>query len=99
MMQSGEILLSVHPWVSGCRADGWYGPVEVELSVQGMCWEGAIDAVLEEAAEQARKLGSNAVLNLEINVYPFREGGARVSLKGTAAKIAPLFADVPLVFP
>lgn len=95
-MRVGEVLLTIHPWVSGCRADGWYGPVEFELPVRGKCWEEAIDIVLETAAAQARDLGGNAVLNLEIHVSPFavRDGEPcpTIGIKGTAAKIEPLFA-------
>lgn len=95
-MTVGEIALTANPWISGTRAAGWYGPVEVKQPVAGRCWEDAIDSVLEEAAAQARALGPNAVLNVEINVSPFAQRNGEpcptIELKGTAAKLEPLFA-------
>lgn len=94
MMHSGEILLSVHPWVTGTRACGWYDVVELHHAVSGKCWEDAIDGILNAAADRARDIGGNAVVGVEIFVDPFHEGGATIHLKGTIAKLESLFAGI-----
>lgn len=94
-MRVGDVILTADTWVSGARAQGWYGPVDFELPVRGQCWEEAIDTVLETAAAQCRALGGNAVCKVEIHVSPFAvrngEPCPTIGIKGTIANLEPLF--------
>lgn len=90
----GDVLLSINPWVGGTRAKGYWGPIKIERMVSGPSWEEAIDAILEDAADEARVRCCNAVVGMEITCDPYRPNGGHIRFEGTAADLEPLFAGV-----
>lgn len=90
---SEQIILSSEPWVGGMQVRGWFGPVECDREVIGKSWEEAVYDLREDAAEKAREMGGNAVVGIEIECHPWC-APAKISLKGTVARLEPLFAGV-----
>lgn len=94
MIRCGEVMLTGAPWISGMRALGYYEGVKFEHQVRGKSWEEAIDALLEDAAERARAVACNAILNFQIDVHPYRENGPVIAFRGTFSRQETLFAGV-----
>jgi hypothetical protein len=89
------------PWPGGVRASLYFGPISADVFVPDRTrdrvyrWEAATDEALEVLVEQARVLGANAVVSLQIDLDPFalspltRESGLRIRATGTAARLEP----------
>lgn len=86
-----EVQIFSSPWVSGTRAAAYFGPITVERLVPHGDVT-ALDEVLQDLKDKAKKLGANAVVGREITLDPFDESGlVKVTIVGTAANLAPLF--------
>lgn len=86
-----NVILSVSPYPSGMRAQGYWGPLHLERVIVGKSWEEGIDELLEEAAQAARDLSCNAVVNIEISCDPYHQDGGKVWITGTIASLEPWF--------
>ncbi len=89
-----DVILSIHPSVSGMRWTGMYGPIDLESRLIGASWEEGIEAILDEAAGRARACGANAVVGLEIECDPYHRDGGHVSIQGTIALLEPRFLEM-----
>jgi len=87
------------PWVSGTRADGYFGEVQAELFVPDtsipleMRIEAAEAAVLDEIRAKAAELGANSITGCEITVVPHASRevpGMLWGARGTAALLRPV---------
>jgi hypothetical protein len=87
-----EVLITRDPWVGGTRS-GYYHipPLKIERKVSGLSWEEAVDGILDEAAQEARQNGCNAIVGIEITCDPYHSDGGLIRLLGTAARLEPMF--------
>lgn len=60
----------LNPWIGGKAGRAFYGPIKHETIFVGVgpCWADAIHNALSDLAAQAKGLGANAVLGLEMSV-------------------------------
>ena len=102
-----KVDLYASPWVSGTRADAYYGPISVERYFPNSLGRGSelddlISASEEELRALARALGANSVIGVEVTFDPFFDfpplhpgmpvGRAlRIHLVGTAARLVPAY--------
>jgi len=99
-----DVELYTSPWVSGTRADAYFGPISSELFLEdndfedrSQAWGKGERELLESLRDKARTLGANAVVGLEVTLDPFARNsendatGLRLHAIGTAAKLEPLF--------
>ena len=98
-MTTEEVVFTHSPWLAGTRTVGWYGSIHVLHKVVGVSWEEGIDAAMAIAADKARVMHGNVVMNMEIACDPYSKGGGLIELTGTVAKMEPLFAGVEVGHP
>jgi hypothetical protein len=91
-MKPEDVLLSVDPWVSGMRSEGWgISPVREEMQSapgqEGECFEKLVETMREKAASQ----GFNAIVGVEFVMDPFAKGGCHMQGVGTMGLLRPFF--------
>ena len=87
-----DVEIDVTPWVSGTRANAYYGPVSVESNFMGMnTLEVEINKALTKLRAETSNLGGNWVVGFEMSIDPFNSTGIVLRLVGTAAHLVPLF--------
>lgn len=103
LVEIEDIELYVSPWVSGTRAEMYYGPVSNEMFLPDFRikdregdWIKAQIELLHGIRLKAHALGANTIVGLEIILDPFARDhkdrpGMRLYASGTAAKLVPLF--------
>lgn len=87
-----DVEINPAPWVSGTRAQAYYGPLTVELTFSTMNeFELNLNKALCEIRAAASNGGANYLVGFEMVIDPFGESGIMLKLVGTAAHLVPLF--------
>ena len=86
-----DIHLYTSPWVSGTRAENYFGPVHARVEYEKTReLEDAIIAAFNSIQKQCSVLGGNSLVGVEITIDPFSTP-AFVAIVGTGAKLVSLF--------
>lgn len=84
------IQLHPGPWVTGTRANAYYGSISVIIRHK-KSWTLSLNRAIHRLQRKALRLGANSVVGVEIAIDPFSTPPT-VTIVGTAAELVPLFS-------
>lgn len=85
-----DVQLYTEPWVTGTRANCYFGNVSATSFYRGD-WEATLRSAVQEVALTTAKLGANALVGVTITVDPFLNP-PQVIIIGTATELVPMFS-------
>lgn len=86
-----DIHLYTSPWVTGTRADGYYGALAANAYYEKSSeLENAIITAFCDIQKQCSALGGNSLVGVEVTIDPYGDP-PYVHVVGTGAKLVPLF--------